>query len=188
MQFVNVVDNLAQVVAALNLVLDLAEYLPDLVFDGVRAARLLLELVQVGKQLPAHELAEITARQSLVVVEFAVLAFGCSPAFPAVGRVENVGVFLAFERSLGALVLLKIVKVFQEQQSGRLLGVIEFAGATRLFPKEAIDVFESLFKHSVRGRKLLIIAQKPRAGVALPILSRIPKSRKNQTPTDCIFS
>src|SRR5262249_40072159 len=45
-QLVDVVDNLAQVVAALDLVFDLAEYLPDLVFDGVRAARLLLEAVQ----------------------------------------------------------------------------------------------------------------------------------------------
>jgi hypothetical protein len=35
-QFINVVDDLAQVVAALNLVLDLAKYLPDLVFDRVR--------------------------------------------------------------------------------------------------------------------------------------------------------
>jgi hypothetical protein len=43
-QFVNVVDDLAQVVAALDLVLDLAEYLPDLVLDGFRAARLLLEV------------------------------------------------------------------------------------------------------------------------------------------------
>ena len=51
-QFVNVVDDLAQVVATLNLVLDLAENLPNFVFDGVRAGRLLLEAVQVGKELP----------------------------------------------------------------------------------------------------------------------------------------
>jgi hypothetical protein len=34
-QLVDMVDDLAQVVAALNLVFDLAEDLPDLVFDGV---------------------------------------------------------------------------------------------------------------------------------------------------------
>ena len=48
-QFVDVVDDLAQVVAAGNLVLDLPEYLPDLVFDGVRPACLLLEAVEVGE-------------------------------------------------------------------------------------------------------------------------------------------
>jgi uncharacterized protein with PhoU and TrkA domain len=37
-QFVDVVDDLAQVVAAVDLVLDLAEDLADLVFDGVRPA------------------------------------------------------------------------------------------------------------------------------------------------------
>jgi hypothetical protein len=34
-QLVDVIDDLAQVVAALNLVLDLTEYLADLVFDRV---------------------------------------------------------------------------------------------------------------------------------------------------------
>ena len=50
-QFVDVVDDLAQVVAALNLVFDLAEDFADLVFDGVRPGGLLLEAVQVGKEL-----------------------------------------------------------------------------------------------------------------------------------------
>ncbi len=50
-QFVDVVDDLAQVVAALNLVLDLAKDLADLVFDGVRSGGALLEAVQVGKEL-----------------------------------------------------------------------------------------------------------------------------------------
>jgi len=50
-QFVYLVDNLAQVVAALNLVLDLAENLPNLVVDGVRATRLLLESMKVREKL-----------------------------------------------------------------------------------------------------------------------------------------
>jgi hypothetical protein len=58
-QFVDVVDDLAEVVAALNLVLDLAEYLSDFVFDGVGAGRFLLEFVQVGKELCVHKVAEI---------------------------------------------------------------------------------------------------------------------------------
>ena len=50
-QLVDVVDDLAQVVAALDLVFDLAEDFADLVFDGVRPAGLLLEAVQVGEEL-----------------------------------------------------------------------------------------------------------------------------------------
>jgi hypothetical protein len=42
-ELVDVVDDLAQVVAALDLVLDLAEDLADLVFDGVRPAGLCLK-------------------------------------------------------------------------------------------------------------------------------------------------
>src|SRR5271157_3611893 len=150
-QLVDLVDNLAQVVAALNLVLDLAEYLPNLVFDSVRAARLLLEAVQVGKELPVHEVAEVVAGQGLVVVEFAVLALGRGPAFPAIGLVEDVGVFLAVQRGFGALVLLKVVEVFQEQQPGGLLGVIELSSAASFFPRDVINVFEGLFEHMRRA-------------------------------------
>ena len=90
-QFVDVVDDLAQVVAALDLVLDLAEDFADLVFDGVRPAGLLLEAVQVGEELLVDEVAQVVAGQGLVVVELAVLALGRGPAFPAVGLVEDVG-------------------------------------------------------------------------------------------------
>ena len=79
-QFVDVVDDLAQGVAALNLVLDLAEYLADLVFDGVRAGGLLLEAVQVGEQLAIDKLAQVVAGQCLVVVELAVTVLGRGPA------------------------------------------------------------------------------------------------------------
>jgi hypothetical protein len=67
-------------------------------------------------------------------------------------HVEDVGVFLAFQRGLSGLVLFEIVKVFQEQQPGRLLGVIELGGAPGFFPKDVIDVLESLFKHFVFRR------------------------------------
>jgi len=54
-QFIDVVDDLAQVVAALYLALDFAENLADLVLERVRAGRLLLETVQIGKQFLVDE-------------------------------------------------------------------------------------------------------------------------------------
>jgi uncharacterized protein with PhoU and TrkA domain len=50
-ELVDVVDDLAQVVAALDAVFDLAEDLADLVFDGVRPGGAWLEAVQVGEEL-----------------------------------------------------------------------------------------------------------------------------------------
>ena len=133
----------------MDLVLDLAEDLPNLVLDGVRAARLLLEAVQVGEELRVDEVAEVVAGQGLVVVELAVLVLGCGPALPSVGLVEDVAVFLAFERRLGALVLLEVVEVFQEQQPGGLLRVIELGGAPGFLPEDVIDILEGLFEHIV---------------------------------------
>ena len=60
-------------------------------------------------------------------------------------------IFLAIQRGFGALVLLQVVEVFQEEP-GALLRVIEFGGATGLFPKDVINVFEGLFKCIVGPR------------------------------------
>ena len=146
-QFVDVVDDLAQVVAALDLVLDLAEDLADLVFDGVRPGGLLLEAVQVGEELAVDEVAQVVAGQGLVVVDLAVLVLRRGPAFPAVRLVEDEGVFLPLQRGFVGLVLLQPVEVFQEQQPGGLLGVVELGGAAGLFPEDVVDVLEGLFKH-----------------------------------------
>ena len=92
-QFVNMVDDLAQVVAAGDLVSDLAKDLSDLVFDRVRPAGLLRKAVQVREQLLIDEIAQIVAGHRFIVVEFAVLALGCCPTFPAIGFIEDERVF-----------------------------------------------------------------------------------------------
>jgi len=93
-QFVDVVDDLAQVVAAVDLVLDLAEDFADLVFDGVRAIRFLFEAMQVREELAVDKVAQVVTGQGLVVVEIAFFILGRGPAFPAKGLVEDEGILL----------------------------------------------------------------------------------------------
>jgi len=54
-----------------------------------------------------------------------------------------VGIFLALQFGLGALVLLQIVEVFQKQQPGGLLSVMKLSGTTGLFPEDVIDVLKA---------------------------------------------
>ena len=75
------------------------------------------------------------------------LVFGRRPGFPAIGLVEDVGVFLALERGLVGAVLLEPVEVLQEEEPRRLLGVIELGGAARLLPEYVVDVLEGLLEH-----------------------------------------
>ncbi len=146
-EFVDVVDDFAQIVAAVDLVLDLAEDFADLVFDGVRAIGFLLEAVQVGKQLAVYEVAQIIAGRRFVMVRLAIVVLGRGPAFPAVRQVKNESVFPALQLGFHGLVLLQAVQKFQEQQPRGLLGVVQFAGATGLFPDDVVDIFEGLFEH-----------------------------------------
>lgn len=56
-QFVEMINDLAQIVAAVNPVFDLAEYLANLIFDGIWPAGFLFEAMQVGKQLAVNKVA-----------------------------------------------------------------------------------------------------------------------------------
>ena len=148
------VDDLPQVVAALDAVFELAEDLANLVFDGVRPGGFLLEGVQVGEQFLIDEGEQVVAAQGGVVVDLPVFAPGRCPAFPPVWLVEDVAVFLAVQLGFGAFVAFKGVQVFQEQQPRGLFSVVEFTGAAGVFPEDVVDVLEGLFKHggvSVRG-------------------------------------
>jgi hypothetical protein len=160
---VDVVDDLAQVVAAGDFVFDLAEDFPDFVFDGVRSGGLLREAVQVGEEFPIDEVAEVVAGRRPVVVDLAVPALGRGPFLPAVGLVEDVGVLLAFERGFVGPVLLQRVQVFQEQEPRGLFRVVQFGGAASLFPEDVVDVFEGLFKHV---RKPILVGNRGRVGLS----------------------
>ncbi len=105
------VDNLSQVVTALNAVLDLAEDLADLVFDGVRTGGSLLESHKVGKELVVDECKKVVASEGLVVIDLTVFGFGCCPRLPSILFIEDVAVFLAFESGFVRFVLLQSVKV-----------------------------------------------------------------------------
>lgn len=66
------VDDFAHVVAALDLVLDFAEDLADLVLNGVGIRGLLLEALEVGEEIVIDEVAQIVPGQSPIVIELPV--------------------------------------------------------------------------------------------------------------------
>ena len=45
--------------------------------------------------------------------------------------------------------MLQGVEVFQEQEPGSLLGVVELAGTPGILPEDVVDVFEGLFEHGL---------------------------------------
>src|SRR6267378_4717989 len=143
-QLIDVVDDLAQVVTTLYLVLDLPENLTDLVFDSVWPAGLLLKTVQLGKELAVDEVAQIITGLRLVVVKLAVLALGRGPFLPAVGLIENEGILLPLQRGFISFVLLQRIQIFQEKQPRGLLGVVQLAGTSSFFPENVVDVLEGL--------------------------------------------
>jgi hypothetical protein len=147
-----VIDDLAQVVAAADLVLNLAEDFADLVFDRVGASGALLEAVEIREELSVDEVAQVVAGERDVVVELAVLPFRRGPALPAIRLVEDEVVGFPVELRFDGFVLLECVEVLQEEEPRGLFGVIKLGRAAGLFPENVVDIAESLFKHVGFGR------------------------------------
>ncbi len=79
------------------------------------------------------------------------LSFGAAQLSQRYGLSRMKAVFLPVQRGLDRLVLLQAVEVFQEQEPGGLLGVVELGRAAGLFPEDVVDVLEGLFKHEYRS-------------------------------------
>jgi hypothetical protein len=115
-QLIHMVNDFAQVVAALNLVLNLTKNFTNLVFDSVWPSRLGFEAVEIRHELQVDEIAQVIAGHGGVVIQLAVLPFRRGPGFPAIRLVENVGVFFAGEFGFSRLILLQPVEIFQKEQ------------------------------------------------------------------------
>ena len=172
-QFVDVVDDLAQVVTALDPVLDLAEDFPDFVLDGIRPAGLLFETVQVGKELQADELAEITAGHGLVVIELAVFPFGRGPAFPAVVFVQDETVALPLQLGFVCPILLQPIEVLEEQQPGGLLGIVQLGRAPGFFSEYVVDISKCLFEHAASFPQTQSCSLRRRILFPTPLFTRV---------------
>ena len=156
------IDDVAQIVAARNLVFDLPEDLADFVFDGVRPAGPLLEPMQVGKKLAADEVSKVVTALGLVVINLAILASRCGPFAPAVWLVEDEGVLLSLQRSFIGSILLQAVQVFQEEEPRGLLGVVEFGGAACFFRRTSSIFLKacSTLRSSLTGRSAALGARR----------------------------
>ncbi|MBB5330071.1 hypothetical protein HDF14_003704 [Edaphobacter lichenicola] len=67
-QLIDVIDDLAQVIATPNLVFDLAEDLANLVFESIWTASLCRKAVQIWKELPAHKVVQVIPCHRFIVV------------------------------------------------------------------------------------------------------------------------
>ena len=83
-QFVHVVDDVAQTVTTLNLVFDLSRKFRRSCTQWCSAQSLLFETVQVREELLVYEVTQVITYHCRVVVELPILALGRSPDFPAV--------------------------------------------------------------------------------------------------------
>ncbi len=123
-QDIQLVDDVPEIVTALELVLDLAEHLTDLVLDSVGAGSADFEAVQVRKKLRAYKLAQVVACHRPIVVNRPACTLWRGPRLPAILLVEDELVLFAFQFSLGRTILFKRVEVLQEEQPRGLLGVV----------------------------------------------------------------
>jgi hypothetical protein len=97
-----------------------------------------LKACRYGNKFLIDEGEQVVAAQGGVVVDLAVFVLRGCPAFPAVGLVDDVDVFLPVQLGFHLLFVFQGVEVFQEQQPGRLFGVVQFTGAAGVLPQDVV--------------------------------------------------
>jgi len=145
-QTIDEFQGVAEGVAAAELILDLAEKRPDLVFDGVGVTGPVREPLEVEKEIGIHERDEVVARHRGVVIHGAIRCLRNRPARPAVRVVEQVVVGLPHEFRGHRPFLLQIIEMLQEQRPGGLLGVVQLGTTPGFLPQRIVDVLECLLK------------------------------------------
>lgn len=144
-QFIHLLQYVAEVVAALDAVADLGEDDADLDFDGFRGSRL-LEFPQIGEELVVDELDEVVAHQR---VGYVVVSLGIErdcPVVPAVPRGDNGCIEFVLQLGSDLSGLLEIVEVLEEEDPRGLLDVIQFARAPLVGAQAVVEVFDGLFE------------------------------------------
>ena len=187
-KLIDEVDDFAQVVAALNLVLDLAEDLTDLVFDRVRVFGGFAEPCEVGEQVAVHEIDEVVASQRNVEVDLPVGALGCRPHLPAELRLDDEVVRLAFKLGRDLTVLLQVVEVLEEDDPRRLLDVVELAGTPSILMKDVVNVLEGVLKHALLSLSwfpVLISIGQPSDHTGLAASRSTPIGGRRSVTTTC---
>ena len=112
---VNLIDDVAEVVSALKLVVYLSEYLADLVFNGVQARSAALETFEIWEELGVNEVLEIIAGHRTVEIGLAISTFGRGPGAPAKSLFEDKCVAFAVEFCFRLLFALKGIEVLEKE-------------------------------------------------------------------------
>ena len=156
LQRVDFVDDVTQIVTRLNFVFDFREDLADFILQGTGVCGGIFELGQVGEELLVDELHEIVAGHSVNLVRFSGGSFGCSPGRPTMEASNDAVIVLVLEFSLEFQLGFKVIKVFEEEQPGGLLDIVELIATTGLVTQNLIDCVESALVF--HGKKNLLLS------------------------------
>ncbi len=146
-QRIHQLQRIAQAVATTELVLNLTEYLADLVFDSIRPGSPLPEALEMGKQHIINKGNQVVTGQRGIVIKRTVGRFRGSPLRPLVLTFDDEVVRLADQLRRHRPFLLQVVQVLEKQHPRRLLGVVQLGRTARFFPENIIDIFKGLLKH-----------------------------------------
>jgi len=89
--------------------------------------------------------------RAALVIQLAAGVLRRRPAAPAVGLLQDGAVGAAFQGGHGSPVVFESVEVFEEQQPGGLLGVIELGAAAGLLAQAVVEGAERLIEGAGGG-------------------------------------
>ncbi len=146
-ELIHQIQCIPQGIAALEFIADLGKDLPDLVLNGVRGSSPLAEAPEGGEEDTIDKVNQVIPGQGRIWISCPVSLFRGRPLRPAVLLLNDKTVFPSLQFARQGPFLLQVIQVFEKEEPGGLLGIVQLRGAAALFPEYIIDIFKGLFKH-----------------------------------------
>src|SRR5690625_6166301 len=114
-QLIHMIDHIPHDIPALNFILQLREYLPDLILDGLRVINMIFfKFLEVGKQLSIYKDYQVIVGYSLIMIQLSVFIYRMCPGCPSVLFIKDILVLLTLQLSLIGLLIFKVIQILQK--------------------------------------------------------------------------
>ena len=108
-------EDLTEIVATRDTILEFREYLSDLIFDRLRVLSIMTKILQVGKELLIDEVDEIFSDENEMMVDLPILSLRYCPSIPLELWSDEWTVFSTREDRDITTIPFEIIKILQEE-------------------------------------------------------------------------
>jgi len=146
LQAVYLLNDVPHTIPAYQFIAEFGEDETDFDLDGGVIRLSLSQVLQIREELAIDELYEVISHQGVMDVVFPGSGSRHCPGIPPVLFIQDWGIDTSTQESRHLVLLVQIIQIFQEENPGRLLHIIQFAAASFIGTQSVVYILEDLLE------------------------------------------